>query len=61
MSNRSTKTRMEGRIMKYNSGYICGMLKGILEWKDEDKNSELYKEIQILIRMIEIDLGLDDY
>jgi hypothetical protein len=47
--------------MKYNSGYICGMLKGILEWKEQDKDSELYKEIQVLIRMIEIDLGLDDY
>jgi hypothetical protein len=47
--------------MKYSSGYICGMLKGILEWKEAEKNSELYKEIQVLIRMIEIDLGLDDY
>ena len=42
-------------------GFIHGMLKGILNWQDHEKDTDLYKEIQVLIRMIEIDLGLDDY
>jgi len=47
--------------MKYTTEYILKMLKGILEWQNQEKDSALYKEIQVLIRMIEIDLGLDDY
>ena len=47
--------------MKYNVAYIHGLLQGILEWKINDKDSELYKEIQVLTRAIEINLGLEDH
>ena len=47
--------------MKYTPEYILKMLNGILEWRENDSEILLYREIQILKRMIEIDLGLDDY
>jgi len=47
--------------MKYDMGFIHAMLKDILDWQNHEKDSILYKEIQVLIRKIEIDLGLDDY
>jgi len=47
--------------MKYDMGFIHAMLKDILDWQNDEKDSILYKEIQVLIRKIEIDLGLDDY
>ena len=47
--------------MKYTTEYILKMLNGILDWQESEKTTNTYKEIQVLKRMIEIDLGLDDY
>lgn len=41
--------------MKYTVERIHGMLKGILEWRANDsKDTPLYREIEVLIRNIEI-------
>ena len=47
--------------MKYDVKHIHKLIKRILEWQESEKESATYKELQVLKRLIEIDLGLDDY
>ena len=47
--------------MKYDIKNVITMLYRILEWRIEDKDTELYREIEVLKRILEMDLCLDDY
>lgn len=47
--------------MKYDVESILRMINNILDWKESEKTSATYKELQVLKRIIEMDLGLEDY
>ena len=40
--------------MEYRAQHILNKLKGMLKWSQQDKDTALYKEIQVLIRYYEI-------
>jgi hypothetical protein len=47
--------------MKYDVKRIHKILEGILEWKEEEKDTQIYKEIQVLTQILELDLKYNDY
>lgn len=47
--------------MKYDVKRIHKILQGILEWKEEEKDTQIYKEVQVLTRILELDLKYNDY
>ena len=47
--------------MKYDVKRIHKILEGILEWKEGEKDTQIYKEVQVLTRILELDLKYNDY
>ena len=40
--------------MEYRAQHILNKLKGMLKWSQQDKDTALYQEIEVLIRYYEI-------
>ncbi len=47
--------------MKYDVKRIHKILSGILNWAEEEKATQIYKEVQVLTRILELDLKYNDY